>query len=182
MTPVSRAILWLFPTAVLSVLPITPSFANHDTTYFSIEHSAFSVANSHAGNAEFEPTGVRLKVGTRLSYAFDIEAHVAATSDDSTPMFDQFNARLTGVYLKGYLPLGSRSALYGLGGYSWTKFIAITDDEEYIDRQSGFSYGFGVETRLSKNIDLSADFMNYSQQNEQYNEVASVSFGVKVYF
>ena len=182
MTLVSRSILPLSAIVAVSAAFSTQAFANHDTTYVSIEHAAFSVANSRTNTTEHEPTGVRIKIGTSLSYAFDIEAQMAATSDDSAKALDQFDTSLAGVYLKGYLPLGFRSSVYGVGGYSWTKFTAISGDQEFVNRQSGFSYGFGVETRLTDNIDLSADFMNYSQEDAEYDEVVSVNFGIKLYF
>ncbi len=166
----------------LSAALASPAFANHDSTYFALEGTALSVSSSTAQDVQFSPVGVRLKVGSRLSQAFDLEAQIASTSDDETQVFDQFDATLAGVYLKGYLPLGFRSALYGLGGYNWTKFTGVLADRELVNRQSGFSYGFGMETQLSENIDLSADFIRYTHQEGEYDEVSSVNFGVKVYF
>lgn len=162
---------------------VTPAFANHESTYFALEGTALSVGSSSSPNLNFEPVGVRFKVGSRLSQAFDIEAQFTASSDDSTSLIDQFDTTIAGVYLKAHLPLGFRSALYGLGGYNWTKLTSIDADREFVDRQSGFSYGFGVETQLSSNIDLSADFMRYSQGDEgEFDEISSINFGVKVYF
>jgi len=180
MTTFSRTIF----SAVLgfSAVLSQAAFANHDTTYFSIEGTALSVGSSSQSEAQFEPVGVRLKVGTGLSRSFDLEAQIAASSDDSTGSLDQFDASQAGVFLKGYLPLGFRSSLYAIGGYNWTKFTAYSGGQEFVDRQSGFAYGFGVETRLSKNIDLSADFMNFSLDEAEYDDVSSINVGVKVYF
>lgn len=169
-------------TLSLSASLSLPAFANHNSTYFALEGTALSVGSSSVQNLDFSPIGVRLKVGAKLNQVFDIEAQLATTSDDSTSLFDQFDATLGGVYLKGYLPLGYRSSLYGLGGYNWAKFTGVSLDRDLVDRQSGFSYGFGLETQLSINIDLSADFMRYTLEEGEYDEVSSVNFGVKVYF
>lgn len=158
-----------------------PAYANHNTTYLSIEGTALNVHSNSLGTS-FDPFGVRVKVGTRLSPAFDVEAQFAASSDDSNGLLDQLDATLAGVYLKGYLPLGFRSSLYALGGYSWAKFTTHSFEQEIVDRQSGFSYGVGVETQIARNIDLSADFTSYSQEGGEYDDVSSFSFGVKVYF
>jgi len=182
MTTFSRTITSLSAVLGISAVLSLPAFANHDTTYFSIEGTALNVGSSRQSDVQFEPVGVRLKVGTGLSRAFDLEAQVAASSDDSIEALDQLDASQAGVFLKGYLPLGFRSSLYGVGGYHWTKFTAASVDQELVDRQSGFAFGFGVETRLSKNIDLSADFMSFTVDEAEYDEVSSINVGVKVYF
>jgi len=181
MALVSRSFQSLCAAIVLTAAFTLPAYANHNTTYFSIEGAALNVDSNSLGTS-FDPFGVRVKVGTRLSKAFDVEAQFTTSSDDSNDLLEELDATLAGVYLKGYLPLGFRSSLYALGGYSWARFATLSFDQEIIDRQSGFSYGFGLETQLSKNIDLSADFTSYSQEGGVYDDVSSVNFGIKVYF
>ena len=63
------------------------------------------------------------------------------------------------------------------------KLTRIAGDEELVDRQFGLSYGVGVETPLSSNIDLSADFMRDSQGEEgEFDEISSINYGVEIYF
>ncbi len=169
--------------AALSTITVAPALANHDGTYFAIERTAVSIdSSSGVQSEEISPTGIRLKVGTGISHAFDLEAQFGGATDEPAGPFDEFDAAYAGVYLKGYLPLGFRSALFGMGGFSWMELTEIIDDRELSDRRAGFSYGFGLETQISDNIDLSADYMRYTQDEGIYDEISTINFGVKVYF
>jgi len=174
--------------ATSTFLAAAPALADHDSTYFSIERTAVSIGTSDGSqSAEIDPVGIRLKVGAGLSHAFDLEAQFGAATAEPDREFEKFGASYAGVYLKGYLPLGFRSAIFGLGGWSWMELSEKLDDRhdslsEYTENRSGFSYGFGIETQLSKNIDLSADYMRYSQEEGTFDEISAVNFGLKVYF
>lgn len=169
--------------AALSLLTTPQAFANHDTAYFAIERTALFIdSSSGPQHDEISPTGFRLRMGASLSHAFDVEAQFGGGSDDDTGGFDDFKARYAGAYLKGYLPLGYRSSLFGLGGFSYVELTESIDRIEFNDSRTGFSYGFGLETQITKNVDLSADYMRYSQEDGIYDEISAVNFGVKIYF
>jgi len=183
MTPWIRSLSAAFTLATLSTITAAPAFADHDSTYFSLERTALSIGSSNGSQAgEIDPIGVRLKIGAGISHGFDLEAQFGMASDEPDRQFDEFEASYAGVYLKGYLPVGFRSAVFGLGGFSWMDLTEVVNGRELTDERSGFSYGFGLETQISKNIDLSADYMRYSQEEGLYDEVSAVNFGVKIYF
>ena len=185
-SPVSQLAASLSVVALLSSIA-TPTLADHkNQTYFSVERTALFVDSGvSADTIDSRPLGVRLKLGTRLSRWFDIEGQVGAGRDSSASQFSEVDARFAGVYLKGHLPIGFRTSIFGLGGASWVGLSEGFGDNEFSDINDnlmGFSFGVGIETQLSKRIDLTADFISYGQQNDLFDGITSLNFGVKLYF
>ncbi len=178
-----RAAVAALSVATLSLGTVGPSYADHIGTYFSIEHTSVSVgSSSHHSTSSADPSGLRFKFGTRLTHSFDLEAQLGAAVDEKSKLDTEFSAAYAGVYLKGYLPLGFKSALFGLAGMSYMDLTQSNDQLESTNYQSGFSYGFGLETQLTKNLDLTADYMRYTQYTGVFDELSAVNFGLKVYF
>lgn len=178
-----RASAMALGVAVLSIGAAAPAYADHVGTYFSIEYTSVNVGTSthHSANSA-DPSGLRFKFGTRLTHSFDIEAQLGAAVDEKSNLGTEFSAAYAGVYLKGHLPLGFKSALFGLAGMSYMDLTQSNEQLESTDYQSGFSYGFGLETKLTQNIDLTADYMRYTQDTGLFDELSAVNFGLKVYF
>jgi len=165
---------------VLAVPAMAGSGAALAAGYFGIEGSSVSIENNL--DDELNPTGLRLKLGMRLSDVFDIEGHVGFTSDSDNKAFDDFEADYIGAFLKGYIPLGSRSALFALAGFSSVELTQSINGSEFIDDRTGVSWGLGLETQISERIDLTADWMHYLADDGLFEEITAVNFGLKVYF
>lgn len=148
--------------------------------YIGIDSSAVSV-NSQS-QEELNPHGLRLRLGLRISEVFDLEAHLGGGTDRQTASFDEFGTSYAGAYLKAYLPIGQRSALFGLAGLAGIEYSQRINRQDFTDSQSGFSYGFGLETQLTDRLDLSADYILYSNAEGPYSELSAVNFGIKWYF
>ncbi len=148
--------------------------------YIAIEGSSVSVENSN--DQELNPFGVRFRLGMRISDAFDIEGHLGFTGDDDTTAFDEFSVGYAGAFLKGYVPVGYNSALFAMGGFTNVELTQTLNGQQFNDDRSGFSYGFGLETRLSERADLTADYMRYVADEGLFEEISAVSFGIKLYF
>lgn len=148
--------------------------------YIGIDGASISVDNSLDG--DLNPRGMRLRLGTRISHTFDIEVHLGSGHDSSAQSFDKFRTTFAGVYLKGYLPIGDRSALYGMAGGAAVELTQTIDERNFSDDRSGFSYGFGLETQISANLDLSGDYVRYSLDDEEYSAVDAFTLGLKWYF
>lgn len=148
--------------------------------YLGIEGSSVSVENNL--DDELNPVGLRLKLGMRLSDVFDIEGHVGLTSDSENRAFDDFDTGYIGAFLKGYIPLGSRSALFALAGVSSVEHTQTINGSEFTDDRTGVSWGFGMETQLSERLDLTADWMHYLADDGLFEEITAVNFGLKMYF
>jgi len=174
---------------ILSMLTAGTASANHDAThYFALEYSSVSIGTTGPANVEdVNPTGLRLRLGTDISKNLDIEAQFGAGDDVDVTDLDAVAAIYGGVYLKTYLPVGSRSALFALGGWGFSTIVDVIDtedeDSDVLFERSGLSYGLGFESELSNNLDLTADYMVYSQgEPGVYDEVSAVNVGLKLYF
>ncbi|MFT6876790.1 MAG: outer membrane immunogenic protein [Granulosicoccus sp.] len=152
----------------------------HADSYIGVDGASISVENQL--DNELNPHGMRLRLGMRLSDLLDMELHLGGGTDSSTPAFESFSATYVGAYLKVYSPFGQRSSLFGLAGVSGISYSQEVNGRTFTDSQSGFSYGFGMETQISDRLDLSADFMRYSNNGSEFSELSAISFGVKYYF
>lgn len=150
------------------------------SSYIGLDGS--SVSFDYSAEDDVNATGLRLRLGMRVAEGFDIEAHIGGGADNSTQAFDELRASYIGFYLKGYLPVGERSALFALAGGSNVELEQTIGPGKFSDDRAGFSYGFGLETQLSERLDLSADFMRYSLDDDEFSAVSAVNIGLKLYF
>ena len=148
--------------------------------YIGLDGASIGVENQL--NDELNPHGMRLRLGMQISDMLDFELHVGGGTDTETTAFTSFSAAYMGAYLKAYLPVGRRSAMFGLVGLSGISYSQEIDNRYFTDSQSGMSFGFGMETQITDRLDLSADYMLYSNDGTQFSELSAVSFGVKYYF
>lgn len=149
-------------------------------SYFSIEGSSvLLVSEPHDGHTA---GGMRFRLGTQVSEAFDIEGHFGFSFEDDTESYDELGIGYMGAYLKGYMPIGQRSALFGLAGWSTISISQEVGQGEFSEDRTGFSWGFGMETQLTENLDLTADYMSYLRDEGLFEEVSAFNIGLKLYF
>lgn len=150
------------------------------STYFALEGTSVSLHDN--SDDEFNPTGMRFRLGTPIGENLDVEAHVGFGGADLVSEGDTFATAFAGIYLKGYLPLGYNSAFYALGGYSGLSLMQSVGGREFTDEKYGFSYGAGLETKISERTDLTADYIRYVRDEGVFEDISAVSFGIKFYF
>ena len=150
------------------------------SNYVGLDGTSLTVDNTV--DDDVNPIGARLRLGQRVNEFFDLELQLGGGLDESTQGFDELRAAFAGLYLKGYLPLGRRSALFALAGASTVELTQTIGRGRFSDNRSGFSFGFGLETQLTRRLDLSADFMRYSLDDDEFSEVDAVNLGLKLYF
>lgn len=148
--------------------------------YIGLDGSSLNVENTL--DDDLNPGGMRLRLGMPVAPMIDIEMHLGGGRESQTTAADRFTATYVGAFLKGYLPVGNRSALYGLVGLSAVDYTQTFDGRDFSDERSGFSYGFGLETELSRRLDLSADYVHYVNDEGPFSELSSVNLGIKLYF
>lgn len=148
--------------------------------YIGLDGSSLDIQNTL--DDELNPGGVRLRLGMPVAHLVDVELHLGGGSESQTTAADRLTAVYMGAFLKGYLPVGRRSAFYGLAGFSAVEYTQTLDAREFFDERSGFSYGFGLETEISSRMDLSADYVRYVNDDGPFSELSSVNLGVKLYF
>lgn len=166
--------------AIVVVASIGFASTIHANQYIGIDGSSLSLDGDSGESVN--TIGVRVRMGLRLSELFDLEAHFGGGNDSSTRTFDELSVAYFGLYLKGHLPLGRRSALYLLAGGAGVELTQFIGRSKFSANRNGLSYGFGLETRLSEYWDVSADFVRYSLNDENFSEVSVVNLGLKWYF
>lgn len=170
-----RPILLLI--ALIAALATTNASAS---SYITFEGTSVTVEENLDG--QLNPTGLRFRLGTPVGENLDIEAHFGFSGDSRTSAYEEFGTNYMGLYLKGYLPIGFNSAFYALGGYSIVALSQTVNEREFIDERQGFSFGAGLETRISERLDLTADYVRYVRDEGLFEEISAVSFGLKFYF
>jgi len=148
--------------------------------YLGVDGSSFSLANTTDDN--LNPKGLRLRLGFRLNRVFDLEGHFGFGSDSDNTAFDEIGTVYSSAFLKAHAPLGVRSNAYAMAGFSALEITETVGRQEFSDDDVSFSFGFGLETALTDRLDLSADFVRYSQQVGGFEDLSAVSLGLKLYF
>jgi hypothetical protein len=166
--------------AALSLGLWTYTGSAHAGGYVGLDGSSLAIENSL--DDELNPRGMRLRLGMPVASMFDIELHLGGGRDSETLVADRFTAVYAGAFLKGYLPVGARSALFGLAGFTSVDLTQDIDGREFSDDRGSFSYGFGLETEISERMDLSADYMNYVRNDGPFSEITAINLGIKLYF
>lgn len=173
-------------TLSLALLALVTTASAHAGGYLALDGSSLTVGDGV--DSESNPHGGRLRLGLRASQDFDIELQVGMSSSDGDEPLGDFQTNFAGAYLKGYAPVGARSALFALAGVAGVEFSREGDGHEASQSlaesrtASGFSFGAGLETELSERFDLSADWMRYLSGDEEVERVDAVSIGLKYYF
>lgn len=109
-----------------------------------------------------DDVGLRLRGGVQFNDYFAIEGHLGAGGSDGGAELDY----LAGAYAKGIAPIAPTARLYGL--------VGVTDVDFDLDRESGFSYGGGIEVDVANNLAIGADYMRYLDKSSYDFDAASV--------
>jgi opacity protein-like surface antigen len=88
------------------------------------------------------------------------------------------NLKEVGVYLKPQFPVGDLN-LYGLLGYST---VNMSDPLRFTGKNSGFSYGGGLDYGVTENISVFTDIVNYLRDEDGSNSTWGANLGVKYNF
>ncbi len=161
---------------ILSLLSL-PAYAG---SYITVDGTSVTVQDNLDG--ELNPMGMRFRLGTQVGRNLDVEAHFGFGADLRDSAYDEFGTSYAGLYLKGYVPVGYNSAFYGLAGRSAVSLSQTINGQEFSDERYGFSFGAGLETKISERVDLTADYMRYVRDEGLFKDISAVSFGVKFYF
>ena len=148
--------------------------------YIALDGSSLTLGEAFADDPN--PRGGRLRLGVRVSESFDLELQAGYAEERDTPSLDVLEIAWGAAYLKGYLPLGERSAAYALGGLAAIGITQRVGAGEFSDERGGFSFGVGLETGLTERLDLSADWTRYAGERGALEQVDAVSLGLKLYF
>ena len=105
-------------------------------------------------------------LGARLSPNIAIEGRIGGGLGRSDVNSYGVEVRsLYAVYIKGIVPLSPVFSIYGLGGVAGVKLKRDFGEEE--SRDSGFSYGVGMEFGLPRGASLNVEYTRLVSGNNQ---------------
>ncbi len=135
--------------------------------------AAFSIDQDNGSDAQ--PTAVIGRVGTFVGNQLAIEGRFGlGAGDDTVDGVEVDIDRLVGVYGSGHIPVGGRSSLYGILGYTDLKATFTGTDFEETDSESGLSYGFGADIGITRYLALNVEYMRYLDKSDAEAEALSV--------
>ena len=168
--------------SLLCALSSTYSIAAESA--FSIDVSRITIDNDI--DPKVNPVGLRGRLSTQVHRYFDVSGHAGFSFSESLAGFDDLVLTYASAFIKGVVPVGKRSAIYGLAGFtvaSFTEDFGRRPSRSFFrEDSSGFSWGFGAETRIAENIDVTADFVSYLQRDGLFEEISAISIGLKFYY
>ena len=169
--------------SLLCALSSTYSIAAESA--FSIDVSRITIDNDI--DPEVNPVGLRGRLSTQVHRYFDVSGHAGFSFSESLAGFDDLVLTYASAFIKGVVPVGKRSAIYGLAGFTVASFTEdfgrrSSSSRFFREDRSGFSWGFGAETRIAENIDVTADFVSYLQRDGLFEEISAISIGLKFYY
>lgn len=131
--------------------------------------------------SKYEPTcryedvtyGIMARGGRDFNPYFGIEGRVAKTFLDKGP-YGGVPVGHIGIFLKPQYPLSERWNLYGLAGYGYTKNLGNGARLKYLDSDTGFSAGAGIEYDLS---DADGDFVENANYDRKFDGYADQGKG-----
>lgn len=150
-------------------------------SYFGVDATSLGVVSDNYAE-DPNPAGLRFRLGLGVENGFDLEGQFGGGIDNSVPGLDSLNLFYAGVYLKGYVPLGQRSALFAMAGGAGVSIEQQTVSGAFISEEVGFSYGFGLETQLGRHTSLTADYVRYEVGDRVFPDVTNISLGLTFYF
>lgn len=151
--------------------------------YIGLDYQLGTIAASSGPDADV--SAARLRIGTELTRMFGLEAQavVGMDGDKVTSPGLVSNVELNslyGVFLRPQLPLGEVASVYGLLGYSYVDAdrtstgAGCTTPCNTGGFENGASLGVGVNVNVYKNIGVSADFIQYTE------DYMAISVGARI--
>ena len=112
------------------------------------------------------PAAAMVTLGARLSPNIAIEGRIGGGLGRTDVNSYGVEVRsLYAGYIKGIVPLSPAFSIYGLGGVAGVKLKRDFGEEE--SRESGFSYGVGMEFGLPRGASLNVEYTRLVSGNNQ---------------
>lgn len=148
----------------------------------------------------YQTAHLRLRGGYRFTRMLAVEVQLLNQADDTEPdpqanTFTMTTGPIVGLYGRVNFPLGEQAGIYGLAGVATvkTKYQGIAPaGPENSDKVTKFSFGGGLDIKLSPNlragVDLTfyrygdADYATYYPGDRPGQTVSAIGFGLSYLF
>ena len=152
----------LFTSFVLSMTPLLAQEAVNPAPYYELGYSMLNYSDS---GSKFTPGAARLVVGVNANSNFGYEGIIGLglVSSKKTVSGVDYKTSIPsfyGLYGKAFANVGNDVEVFarlGLAGFR----REITPSNGTSNKGSGISYGVGAKYAISKDTQISADYMSY---------------------
>lgn len=169
----------------VSVIVSASATAADNQSYFGGAYHSGVYEEQYLSDAN--PASLKLKYGQYLSPNLAIEGHLLfGISDDSINVngidVDIELSQALSIFLKGDINLTATTNLYGLIGFSRGELEASVPefDVSVTEKDSDLSYGVGIESEISPNLLISAEYISYL--SEDTYDYSGFNFGISKKF
>lgn len=161
------------------------AFAGSGDSYFG---GAYHLGKfEESGFPDASPKALKLEYGRYLSDSIAIEGNVAFGLGQDSLSIDgidlEFKAKqVISLFLKGDVNLTDLVNLYGLLGATQAEFKASAPDfgESFSEKDSGISYGIGIESKNTDGYVFSAEYIMYLSEDDY--DYSGINFGLAKQF
>lgn len=141
--------------------------------YFEAGLSALELRD---GGQTFNPTGLRLLVGTNINRYLSLEAMYAFTLNaDKQPTFDAQSEHFS-IGLKPKVALNEATDVYARIGYGASHYTTSVQGSKTI---SDWTYGIGIQTNFTPEVFGQIDYMNFANRDGIWIRGVGLSLGLR---
>lgn len=169
---------------VAGAVSLTMAFAGvstaaaKDAGYVGV--GAIQWSSTVSGLPKYEATTWRLRGGINLNEHFALELHAAAGgSEEEVTGIEHELHYLAGAFLKAQTATARDMRLYGLLGVSHAEVNHINPFVEGDVRDTGLSYGVGLEVLLMGGFSLKVDATRYLDVSDQKLDAVGAELGLR---
>lgn len=161
----------------LALAGITTASAK-DAGYVGV--GAIEWSSTVSGLPKYEAPTWRLRGGVNLNEHFALELHAAAGgSEEEVTGIEHELSYLAGAFLKAQTSTARDMRLYGLLGVSHAEVNHINPFVEGDVRDTGLSYGIGLEVLLMGGFSLKVDATRYLDTSDQKLDAIGAELGLR---
>lgn len=161
----------ILPLLLILILPSAAGAAERADTYVGVGYHWGDYKNDN--NVKSDPSAVQLVVGHYLLPIVAIEGRFGKGIGSDGIKLGETNTganleidRFASVFARVELPLADRVRLYGLAGYTEGRLDASAGGYSISDKDSGPSYGVGIEMRGGQASFVSAEYIQYLDETD----------------
>lgn len=175
----------ILPLLLTLMVPGIAGAAQRADTYIGVGHHWGDYKNENT--VKSDPSAIQLVVGHYLLPIVAIEGRfgkgigsdsikLGGADTGATMELDRFAS----VFARFELPLAKRVRLYGLAGYTEGRLDASAGGYSISDKDSGLSYGVGLEMRGGRASFVSAEYIQYLDETDEGVDYEYNGFNINI--
>ncbi|WP_281891350.1 porin family protein [Limnohabitans sp. TEGF004] len=155
---------------------LADSYKNDSGYYAELGYTPLSLGDS---TATVKPKLARFGVGKNVHENLAVEAMYATTVSKDTYQGADVTSSGYGLFLKPKMEIAKNTELFGRLGWFKTNLKVSASGLSAADSGSDFSYGLGVQTKLTDTLYGQVDYMNFYHKDGITSKALSFSIGAR---